>query len=101
MRSDKLELLHLFVALGPSQPYGLWSRDGRLLWARLNAEISSLRVTNTGVSAALCMFDLYVWMRTQRVFLHNWQRCHIPTATICNWMCASSSTPEIQAKAHH
>ena len=59
MRSDKLELLHLFVALGPSQPYGLWSRDGRLLWARLNAEISLCSVTlrNRGVSAALHMFD--------------------------------------------
>ena len=54
MRSDKLELLRLFVALGPSQPYGLWSRDGRLLWARLNAEIY---LRNRGVSAALDMFD--------------------------------------------
>ena len=54
MRSDKLELLRLFVALGPSQPYGLWSRDGRLLWARLNAEIY---LRNRGVSAALHMFD--------------------------------------------
>ena len=60
MRSDKLELLRLFVALGPSQPYGLWSRDGRLLWARLNAEISLRSVTlrlGFGVSAALHMFD--------------------------------------------
>ena len=59
MRSDKLELLRLFVALGPSQPYGLWSRDGRLLWARLNAEISlrSITLRNRGVSAALDMFD--------------------------------------------
>ena len=54
---------------------------------------------NTEVSAALCMFDLYVWMSILRVFLHNWQRCHIPTATICNWMCALKHPLQAQAKA--
>ena len=38
-------------------------------------------------------------MSILHVFLHNWQRCHITTGTICNWVCAPCPAIQAQSKA--